>query len=69
MPALQARRLRHALVLQVRIAQSKKNSSVEERATGFTKTAKWHDCDNAAFLLWPMLWWSTASKSGHDMLE
>ena len=32
-----------------------KNSSVEERATGFTKTAKWHDCDKAALLLWHLL--------------
>ena len=28
-----------------------KNSLVEERATGFTRTAKWHDCDQAALLL------------------
>ena len=26
---------------------------MEERATGFTKSAKWHDCDRAALLLLP----------------
>ena len=31
-----------------------KNSSVDDRATGFTKSAKWHDCDRAALLLWHM---------------
>ena len=56
MPALQARRLRHAFVLQVRIEQGEE--LVEERATGFTKTAKWHDCDKAA-LLWHVLTAST----------
>ena len=27
-------------------------SPVDDRATGFTKSAKWHDCDKAALLLW-----------------
>ena len=54
-----------------------KNSSVDDRATGFTKSAKWHVCDSAALLSWhvliaknaPMLWWYAASKSGHHMLD
>ena len=29
-----------------------KNWSVDECATGFTKSAKWQDCDSAALLLW-----------------
>ena len=52
-----------------------KNSSVDD--TGFTKSAKWHDCDRAALLLWhmfiaknaPMLWWYATSKREHHMLE
>ena len=54
-----------------------KNSSVDERATRFTKTANWHDCDKAALLLWhmltannvPMLRWYAASKREYHMLE
>ena len=53
------------------------NSSVDNRATGFTMSVKWHDCDRAALLLWhmfitknaPRLWWHTASRSGHHMLD
>ena len=46
-------------------ARDVKNWSVDERATGFTKSAKWDDCDSVALLLWhmliarnpPMLWY------------
>ena len=54
-----------------------KNSSVDDRATRFTESAQWHDCDRAALLLChmliaenaPMLWWHAASWSGHHMLD
>ena len=54
-----------------------KNSSVDDRTTGFTKRAKWPDWDKAALLLWhvfiaknaPMLWFYAASKSGPHRLE
>ena len=38
-----------------------KNSSVDDRATRFTKSAKWHDCDRAALLLWRMFMAKNAS--------
>ena len=49
-----------------------KYSSVDDRATGFTKSAKWHDYDRATLLLWhmliaknaPMLWRYAAPRAG-----
>ena len=54
-----------------------KNKSVDARATGFTKSEKWHVCDSAALLPWhvlivrwpPMLLWNGASRNRHHMLE
>ena len=52
-----------------------KNRSVDERASRFTKSAKY--CDKAALLRehvlvareLPMLWWYAASRRGHHMLD
>ena len=74
MPALQAC-CKHAACdvrsCSKRTLHNVKNSSVDDRATGFTKSAKWHDCDRTALLLWhmpiaknaPMLRWYAASKT------
>ena len=76
MPALQTRRLRHRSCSKCASHKVKKPPK-EERATGFTKTAKWHDCDKSALLLWhmskasnaPMLWGYAASRREHHMLD
>ena len=73
-PALQARRLRNALMLQVRIAQG------EEGVGGGTRHRAHEERGvarlRAALLLWhmfiaknaPMLWWYAASRREHHML-
>ena len=58
-------------------SQNVKKRSVDARATRFTKSAKWHDCDKGALLRWhlymakkpPLMWWYTASRRGHHMLD
>ena len=55
-------------------SQNVKKRSVEACVT---KTAKWHDCDNAVLLRWHMHWpcgplvllWSIASIRGHHVLD
>ena len=52
------------------VSHNAKNSSSDDRATRFTKSAMWHDCDRAALLLWhmfiaknaPMLWYAATRR-------
>ena len=69
LPAPQALCLRVALLREMLVTQKVTERSVEARATGFTKTAKWHHCDNAALLRWHYGHVAPDAVVVHNMLD